>query len=90
MSQDISTPQSDYEKNITQEIRFAVVFYGGVSLCVYMGGVAQELLSLVRSTADINDNGLTSTISRKRWPASLPPTGKPAPTAIARWPQRSA
>jgi len=61
MSQDISTPQSDYEKNITQEIRFAVVFYGGVSLCVYMGGVAQELLSLVRSTADINDNGLTST-----------------------------
>lgn len=36
---------------VTKEIRFAVVMYGGVSLAVYMNGIAQELLHLVRSTA---------------------------------------
>ena len=35
----------------TQEIRFAVVLYGGVSLAIYINGVVQELLRLVRSTA---------------------------------------
>ena len=35
----------------TQELRSAVVMYGGVSLAIYMNGVAQELLRLVRSTA---------------------------------------
>jgi patatin-related protein len=42
----------------TQEIRFAVVMYGGVSLAVYIHGVAQELLRLVRATsdADISDD----------------------------------
>ena len=34
-----------------QEVRFAVVMYGGVSLAIYINGVAQELLRLVRSTA---------------------------------------
>jgi hypothetical protein len=34
-----------------QEIRFAVVLYGGVSLAVYINGVARELFSLVRATA---------------------------------------
>jgi patatin-related protein len=34
-----------------REIRFAVVMYGGVSLAVYIDGVAQELLRLVRATA---------------------------------------
>jgi patatin-related protein len=34
-----------------QEIRFAVVMYGGVSLAIYINGVAQELLRLVRATA---------------------------------------
>jgi patatin-related protein len=34
-----------------QEIRFAVVLYGGVSLAIYINGVAQELLRMVRSTA---------------------------------------
>ena len=54
MSETSSTQASStYEDDITQEVRFAVVFYGGVSLCVYMGGVAQELLSLVRSTANL-------------------------------------
>src|SRR5262245_62117872 len=37
--------------DFTQEIRFAVVMYGGSSLAIYMNGVAQELLRLVRATA---------------------------------------
>jgi len=40
-------PAAEY----TQEIRFAVVMYGGSSLAIYMNGVAQELLRLVRATA---------------------------------------
>ncbi len=39
-------------RTITKEIRFAVVMYGGISLAIYMNGIAQELLSLVRATAD--------------------------------------
>ena len=35
----------------TQEIRFAVVLYGGSSLAIYINGVVQELLHLVRATA---------------------------------------
>jgi patatin-related protein len=34
-----------------RELRLAVVMYGGVSLAIYMNGVAQELLNLVRATA---------------------------------------
>jgi patatin-related protein len=40
-------PEIRYE----QEIRFAVVMYGGVSLAVYINGIAQELLRMVRATA---------------------------------------
>ena len=40
-------PRYDPEK----EVRLAVVMYGGVSLAVYMYGVAEELLHLVRATA---------------------------------------
>ena len=32
-------------------MRFAVVMYGGVSLAIYINGVAQELFRLVRATA---------------------------------------
>jgi patatin-related protein len=41
-----------------QEIRFAVVMYGGVSLAIYIHGVAQELLRLARATsgADLRDD----------------------------------
>lgn len=39
------------EEKITKEIRFAVVMYGGVSLAIYMNGIAQELLYMVRATA---------------------------------------
>jgi patatin-related protein len=41
------------EPDPTQEIRFAVVLYGGVSLAVYINGVAQELFRMVRATADL-------------------------------------
>jgi patatin-related protein len=36
---------------VRKEIRFAVVMYGGVSLAIYINGVAQELLKMVRATA---------------------------------------
>src|SRR6266511_404881 len=42
-----SSPQTEY----TQEVRFAVVMYGGVSLAIYINGIAQELLRWARSTA---------------------------------------
>jgi patatin-related protein len=35
----------------TQEVRFATVLYGGVSLAIYINGVVQELLHMVRATA---------------------------------------
>ena len=45
-----------------QEVRFAVVMYGGVSLAIYINGVAQELLRLVRSTAPgLDDDALKGT-----------------------------
>ncbi|HEX7089169.1 MAG TPA: patatin-like protein [Longimicrobiales bacterium] len=45
------TPAREAEVDFTQEVRFAVVLYGGVSLAIYMNGIAQELLHLVRATA---------------------------------------
>src|SRR6266850_3443850 len=41
-----ATPPVDY----TYEVRFAIVMYGGVSLAIYINGIAQELFHLVRST----------------------------------------
>jgi patatin-related protein len=37
--------------DIEQEIRFSLVMYGGVSLAIYMNGIAQEFRHLVRATA---------------------------------------
>jgi len=37
--------------NIEQEVSFAVVLYGGVSLAVYINGVVQEIRNLVRATS---------------------------------------
>ncbi len=48
-----TSPHADY----TQEVRFAVVMYGGVSLAIYINGVAQELLRMVRSTSASRDDG---------------------------------
>ena len=53
----VATDESDYK----QEVRFAVVMYGGVSLAIYINGVAQELLKLVRSTAQNSGKPLTGT-----------------------------
>ena len=49
--------QTDY----TKEVRFAIVMYGGVSLAIYINGIAQELLRLVRSTARKQPPDLTGT-----------------------------
>src|SRR5512144_923644 len=46
-----------YEYSPEHEIRFAVVMYGGVSLAIYINGVAQELHKMVRATARKQDNG---------------------------------
>ena len=43
-----TSPKAEY----TQEVRFAIVMYGGVSLAIYINGITQELLRLVRSTAE--------------------------------------
>ena len=45
-----------HQAEYTQEIRFAVVMYGGVSLAIYINGIAQELLRLVRSTSSSRDD----------------------------------
>jgi patatin-related protein len=49
---DESRPVTSYES----ERRLAVVMYGGVSLAIYIGGVAKELLSVVRATAPQSGN----------------------------------
>jgi patatin-related protein len=36
-----------------QEVRLALVLYGGVSLAIYINGVMQEMLQLVRSTSGL-------------------------------------
>jgi len=48
------------EYTFEREIRFAVVIYGGVSLAIYINGVVQELLGMVRSTSSkLPDDQLT-------------------------------
>ena len=44
-------PQGRPRMVVSQEMRFAIVMYGGTSLAIYINGVAQELLALVRATA---------------------------------------
>jgi patatin-related protein len=51
---DISDGRADFKPEC--EVRFAVVMYGGVSLAIYINGVAQELLNMVRATAPDPDN----------------------------------
>ena len=46
------------------EIRYAVVMYGGVSLAIYINGVAQELLALVAATAPAEPDAETTTTER--------------------------
>jgi patatin-related protein len=51
MSTNLSIDATKPRVNFDQEVRFAVVMYGGSSLAIYINGVAQELLRLVRATA---------------------------------------
>lgn len=53
-------PPAPAVDNVTKEIRFAIVMYGGVSLAIYINGVAQELLHMVRSTALVNTDANSS------------------------------
>ena len=48
-----------------QEIRLAVVLYGGVSLAIYINGVTQELWNLVLATADGAKTGSTIEVYRE-------------------------
>lgn len=59
-----NSPKAEY----TQEVRFAIVMYGGVSLAIYINGIAQELLRLVRSTAEAGKlpDGTRATLSGTR------------------------
>jgi patatin-related protein len=41
---------NDSDLTVGKEIRFAVIMYGGVSLAIYINGVAQELLKMCRAT----------------------------------------
>jgi patatin-related protein len=43
--------QAAQDSELEREVRFAVVIYGGVSLAIYINGIVQEMLHLVRSTA---------------------------------------
>jgi patatin-related protein len=52
-----ASPVSARAIGAQQEIRFAIVMYGGISLAIYMHGVAQELLRLVRATSGANLDG---------------------------------
>ena len=54
-----SPPPIEY----SQEVRFAVVMFGGVSLAIYINGIAQEMFSMVRATAATEANGTTAQVA---------------------------
>lgn len=77
------------EYAIEHEVRFAVVLYGGVSLAIYINGVVQEMLRLVRSTSpaagDLDPiekvyRNLGRAIAPAVTPTQLPKDGDPVRT----------
>lgn len=52
---------AELAQDFHREVRFAVVMYGGVSLAVYINGVAQELFHMVRATAPRDADPLQGT-----------------------------
>jgi patatin-related protein len=58
-----------------QEVRFAVVMYGGVSLAIYINGIAQELLRWVRSTAKHSTDDVALVPSNPSTDAALSDSG---------------
>jgi patatin-related protein len=70
-------------EGIVEEIRFGAVLYGGVSLCIYINGVTQELLRLVQATGpQAADFSGTRGIYRK---LAMLSSGESAKGAAARW-----
>jgi patatin-related protein len=55
-----SPSASEPTLDVSQEVRFAVVMYGGVSLAIYINGVSQEILRLVQATAPDRRDGRTA------------------------------
>jgi patatin-related protein len=53
----LKNPEGQVPLDFQRESRFAVVMYGGVSLAIYINGVAQELLNMVRATAPGTTDG---------------------------------
>jgi patatin-related protein len=49
-----SAASANPKVELDKEVRFAVVMYGGISLAIYINGVAQELLHMARATAELN------------------------------------
>ncbi len=64
-------PQTGPPLEVLREFRFAVVMYGGVSLSIYMNGVAQELFHLVRATAPASPDQ-PAIVDQPAIPAALP------------------
>lgn len=64
-----------------QEVRFAVVMYGGVSLAIYINGVAQELFRLVRATAP---SRRVASVPHEVWFATVAEPGQPQLSAAER------
>src|SRR5579859_1800113 len=52
LKRNASMDSGELTMDVTREIRFAVVMYGGVSLAIYINGVSQELLQLGLATAE--------------------------------------
>jgi patatin-related protein len=65
---DAPTPKLD----CVNEIRFAVVMYGGVSLAIYINGVTQELLDMVRATSPATADGNELLLSEKELTGAMP------------------
>src|SRR5438270_13990139 len=76
---------SDGETDVEREVRFAVVMYGGVSLAIYINGIAQELLRMVRATAmrgdDTPANGTERIYRKISFLLAQENNGSAAPTA---------
>src|SRR6266853_1521959 len=67
----------------TQEIRFAVVLYGGVSLAIYISGVVQELLRMVRATSGLRPRNAGTSEGVYRKLGCLLQRGVPPPNDAA-------
>ena len=52
------------DQGVVREVRFAVVMYGGVSLAIYINGIAQELLKMCRATIRNQKSGRAETTAR--------------------------